>query len=142
MPARDPVQPRRVARRDPEALQQRASVGILQRMKRHAAKLVKRKPPCERTRTSGQHDADAGWQRRHEHLAQPGVHESEDFVMIERKRDRRPETTQVPGKLGDVVKPADGLEETPLGRFYRSSVELNDARPAFSRALNEGTEKA
>ena len=62
--------------------------------------------------------------------------------MIERERDRRRETLQVPCKLGDVVEPADGLEETPLGRFDGSAVELDDARPAFMRALDEGTQNA
>jgi hypothetical protein len=62
--------------------------------------------------------------------------------MIERQRDRRRETTQVPGKLGDVVNPADGLEETPLGRFDGSAVERDDARPVFTRALSEGTQNA
>ena len=142
MPARDPVQPRRVARRDPEPLEQRARIGILERMQRHAAKPVQSEPPCDRALTSGQHEADAGRQRRHEHLAQPGVHEPEDLVMIERERDRRRETSQVPGKLGYVVEPADGLEETGLGRFDGSAVELDDARPALMRALDEGTQNA
>jgi hypothetical protein len=62
--------------------------------------------------------------------------------MIERERDRRRETSQVPGKLGDVVKPADGLKETPLGRFDRSAVERDNARPAFTRAVSEGTQNA
>jgi hypothetical protein len=56
--------------------------------------------------------------------------------MIE--RDRRRETLQLPCKTGDVVEPADGLEETALGRFDGSTVELDDARPAFTRALDEG----
>ena len=62
--------------------------------------------------------------------------------MIEREHDRRRETTQMPGKLGDVVEPADGLQETALGRFDGSAVELDDARPALTRALNEGTQDA
>ena len=62
--------------------------------------------------------------------------------MIERERDRRRETTQVLCKLADVVKPADCLQETPLGRFDRSAVELDDTRPAFTRALDEGTQNA
>jgi hypothetical protein len=60
--------------------------------------------------------------------------------VIERQRDRRRETSQVPCKRGDVVEPADGLEETALGRFGGSAVELDDARPAFMRALDEGTQ--
>jgi hypothetical protein len=62
--------------------------------------------------------------------------------MIERKRDRRREASQVPRKLGDVVEPADGPQETALGRFDRSAVELDDARPTFMRALHEGTQDA
>jgi len=62
--------------------------------------------------------------------------------MIERERDRRRETAQMRGKLGDVVETADGLEETTLCRFNRSAVELDDARPAFTRALDEGTQNA
>ena len=62
--------------------------------------------------------------------------------MIERERDRRRETSQMPCKLGDVVDPADSLEETPLGRFDGSAVELRDARAAFTRALDEGTQDA
>jgi hypothetical protein len=62
--------------------------------------------------------------------------------MIERERDRRRDTSQVPRKLGDVVEPADGLQETALGRFDGSAVELDDARPAFMRALDEGTQDA
>jgi hypothetical protein len=142
MPARDPVQPRRVARRDPEPFEQRARIGILERIERHAAKPIESEPPCDRALTSGQHEADASRQGRDEHLAQPRVHEPEDFVMIERERDRRRETSQVPCQLGDVVEPADGLEETPLGRFDSSAVELDDARPALLRAPDEGTHDA
>jgi hypothetical protein len=142
MPARDPVQPRRVARRDPEALEQRAGVGTVERMERQAAKPVESEPPCDRALTSGQHKADAGRQRRDKHLTKPGVHKPEDLVMIERERDRRRDTLQVPYKRGDVVEPADGLEETALGRFDGSAVELDDARPAFIRALDEGTQDA
>jgi hypothetical protein len=142
MPARDPVQPRRVARRDPEPLEQRAGVGILERMQRHAAKPVEREPPCDGPLTSGQQKAGAGRQRWDEHLAQPGIHEPEDLVVIERERDRRRETPQVPCKLGDVLEPADGPEETALGRLDGSTVELNDARPTLTRALNEGTQDA
>jgi hypothetical protein len=139
MPACDPVQPRRVARRDPEPHEQGAGVGIVERMEWQAAKPVESEPPCDGALTSGQHNADAGRQRRHKHLAKPGVHEPEDLVMIERDRDRRRETSQVPCKRGDVVEPADGLEETTLGRFHRSAVELDDARPTFMSALDERT---
>ena len=62
--------------------------------------------------------------------------------MIERERDRRIETSQVPCKLGDVLHAADGLKETGLGWFDGSAVELDDTRPAFTSALDEGTEDA
>ena len=142
MPARDPVQPRRVARRDPEPLEQRARVGILEWMERQAAKPVESEPPRDGALTSGQHKADAGRQRRHQYLAQPGVHESEDLVMIEHERDRRRKTSQVPRKRGDVVEAGDRLKETALGRFDGSAVQLDDARSAFTRALHEGTQNA
>jgi hypothetical protein len=62
--------------------------------------------------------------------------------VIERQRDRRRETSQVPDKRGDVAEPADGLEEPALSRFDGSAVELDDARPASMRALDEGTQDA
>jgi len=62
--------------------------------------------------------------------------------MIEREHDRRRETAQVPCKLGDVVELADRLQETALGRFDGSAVKLDDARPAFTRALDKGTQDA
>jgi hypothetical protein len=111
-------------------------------MQRHAAKPVEREPACDGPLTSGQQKADAGRQRWDEHLAQPGIHEPEDLVVIERERDRRRETPQVPCKLGDVLEPADGPEETALGRFDGSAVELDHTRPAFTRALDEGAQHA
>jgi hypothetical protein len=62
--------------------------------------------------------------------------------MIERKRDRRRETSQVPCKLRDVLEPADGPKETALGRFDGSAVELDHARPVCTRALDERTQDA
>jgi len=111
-------------------------------MERNAAKTIQSEPPCDGPLASGQHEADTGRQRRDEHLAQPGVHEPEELIVIERERDRRRETAQVPRKLWDVVEPSDGLEETARGRFDRSAVELDDARGACVRALDEGTQDA
>ena len=62
--------------------------------------------------------------------------------MIEHERDWRRETSQVPRKRGNVVEPGDRLEETALGRFDGSAIELDDARSAFTRALHEGTQDA
>jgi hypothetical protein len=134
--------PRAIRFSRPEPLEQRAGVGIVERMQRQAAKPVESEPPRDGTLASGQDESDAGRQRRDEHLAKPGVHQPEDLVMIERECDRRRETSQVPCKRGDIVEPADGPEETALGRFDGSAVELDDARPAFMRALEEGTQDA
>jgi hypothetical protein len=62
--------------------------------------------------------------------------------MIERKRDRRRQTPQVPGKLKDVPKPANRPKETPLSRFDRPAVELDDTRPALTPAPHKGTQNA
>ena len=142
MPARDPVQAHGVAGAKPVVLEHGQRIGVLQRSERKRVKPLEREPGPEGPLAAGEQQAGAGRQRRYEHLPQPGVHQPEHLVVVEREHERRREPPHVAHERLDVVEPARGGEEPALGRLDRPAVEQQHGRAVSASAVEEGPHEA
>ena len=116
-------------------------VRLFERAQREVAEVLERQPAGQRPLPPGEHERDTGGQRRHEHLAQPRVHEPEQLVVVQREDDRRRERREMLDELAEVVEVAGGVKEAALGRLDDAAVQLDDAGPGCSRAVEEGAEE-
>ena len=109
MSARDPVQARRVGLMDPAPLEHQPGLRLFQRAQRKVAEVLERQPARNRPLPPGEHQRGTGGQRRHEHLAQPRIHEPEELVVVQGNRYRRRERPEMVDQLSEVVEAAAGV---------------------------------
>ena len=103
-------------------LEQRECVVLLERAEGQRAEPGEREPRADRALAAGEQEADARRQRRHEHLSQPGVHEPEHLVVIEREHHRRRERPEMSRERIDVVRtPAARRNPRSVGSTVRQS---------------------
>ena len=95
--------------------------------------------------TTGENDTDVLTETRHEHRAEPGVHEPEDLVVVEGKQDPVADAAEPAGHAGDVGggdadRGAQLMQEPSFGRLDGSAVEADDGCASRAFVGEEGIE--
>jgi hypothetical protein len=132
MPPGKPIDARGVRTRHAELLEQGEGIARLERPERHAAEArgaPRRGAPGARRRLAAdQEQAHVRGQGRHEHLPQPGVHQAEHLVGVQREHDAAPQPPVPPaGLFGGVAGATDRggqlVKHAPRGRLDAPTVE-------------------
>jgi len=104
-----------------------------------------REPGRRRRITADENDTSVVLERMHEHRAEPGVHEPEDFVVVEGKQDSVADVAEPAAHLGDAGgRDADRrarlMEEPSFGRLDGSAIEADDDCSSGALVSEEGIE--
>ena len=134
----DPIDSLRLAGSDVERLEQQRGILCGQRSQWDRAEAADREPCRHGLLATRQKHARPARQRGNEHLAQPGVHEPEHFVVVECD-DRRCRGQPLDERLQAVR--AERCKETALRRLDRSAVELHDVMVRSAKLLEQPADK-
>ena len=149
MPARDPVEPRRLVRLMAAPAEELLCLPLVKWAEGDVPEHVvpaRSEPGGDGGLAAGEQDPLLALERRHQHLAQPRVHEREHLVVIQRQQHRAVEFAQ-PRRHGRAVglgaagRTGEGVEQPALRRLGRAAVERHGDDAGVPQPGEEGAQE-